>query len=608
MSDLAFFDIVDRFSALSQTLLSKASHPSQTQTNYTRAVLTDPLIKSVRDVDDIEAALFVVQAPSPGVEPSGPALDLKRRESVNATPLRKAREAPLQLWDAEECLESVLKLGEKYQIMPRAQGHAKELMKYVGTLSQSISILEHELMLAKKPLKPVNPISSAKQEEKLTREMEARVAAARRKRDELLGKIRKPSARETGHTTESDASIFTSPSTIRTLLNSSQTGDPPPAPPPQRKLTTAEAIAQRRAARQATRDAKRPQKSSQPPSEDEVAFWSATPRPVSSQSKGPKGESGGEETEETSSAGGSPVMSVPNPSLRWSLAGRKVAQPEETETELESKDEEETEGDGDATVILGAEPKTTQQEVALPQRRAFSLLRNPRNPHSRLTVEVQARIPSEVASKVQSKLPTQQQVESSEPSSQKDQVETFIKVLPEPGIPSQPSTGVSPEGTSDSLPLPVTPEVESQISRVWKTAGDILIPDHKYGVGQQRVGPPPPGSRETIKLLVALEETPISSSKSTDLALRSVLSEHTATPSPSVTTVQVFTAKIILLLLAALPNKVDQVRLKEALKAHPWAAVGIEGTADASTKVLYTCMGKKLIVIERREGTVRFAS
>ena len=110
-------------------------------------------------------------------------------------------------------------------------------------------------------------------------------------------------------------------------------------------------------------------------------------------------------------------------------------------------------------------------------------------------------------------------------------------------------------------------------------------------------------------LLVALDETPTSSSKSTDPPLLPILSEHTATPLSSITTAQVFMAKIILLLLSALPNKVDQASLKEALRSHPWASVGIEGSAraDAGTKVLYTCVGKKLIVIERREGMVRFA-
>ncbi len=110
-------------------------------------------------------------------------------------------------------------------------------------------------------------------------------------------------------------------------------------------------------------------------------------------------------------------------------------------------------------------------------------------------------------------------------------------------------------------------------------------------------------------LLIALDETPTSSSKSIDPALLSILSDHTASPPSVVSTAQVFMAKIILLLLGALPNKMDQARLKEVLRSHSWASVGIEGSAgaDTGTKVLYTCVGKKLIVIERREGMVRFA-
>ncbi|SRR5258708_2869119 len=113
MSGLAFFDVVDRFSALSHTLRERASHPTQTRTNYSRAVLREPLIKSVRDADDIEAALFVVQAPSVVTEPSGTAFDVKRKEPASATPLKKTREAPLQLLDAQEYLESAVRLGEK---------------------------------------------------------------------------------------------------------------------------------------------------------------------------------------------------------------------------------------------------------------------------------------------------------------------------------------------------------------------------------------------------------------------------------------------------------------------------------------------------------------
>ena len=113
MSGLAFFDVVDRFSALSHTLLERASHPTQTRTNYARAVLREPLIKLVRDADDAEAALFIVQTPSVATEPSATAFDLKRRELASATPLRKTREAPLQLLDAQEYLESAVKLGEK---------------------------------------------------------------------------------------------------------------------------------------------------------------------------------------------------------------------------------------------------------------------------------------------------------------------------------------------------------------------------------------------------------------------------------------------------------------------------------------------------------------
>jgi hypothetical protein len=112
MNGLGFLDAVDRFSGLAASLKMRASHPSPSKSHYTEVILsTEPIVNTVREADPMEAALFTVVPPSHGEGPS--IVDLKRKESASATPLRKAREAPLALLDPDEYLTSALRLGEQ---------------------------------------------------------------------------------------------------------------------------------------------------------------------------------------------------------------------------------------------------------------------------------------------------------------------------------------------------------------------------------------------------------------------------------------------------------------------------------------------------------------
>ena len=204
----------------------------------------------------------------------------------------------------------------------------------------------------------------------------------------------------------------------------------------------------------------------QPPSEDEAAFWGATPRPASSRSRDTKEEITDEETEETSAADTSPDVPVPNPSLRWSLAGRKAVQADETETDPEIRDEEENEGDGDATVILIKEPKTALPEVVPPLRRGFSLLRNPRSQYGQSTAAVPVPVPPPLPSSMVRVRSLAQQPEVSSPVVPNQQKQSKQNTIPEPSVPSEPAvmTGnVVCTEKGNNLPFPITPEIEMHV-------------------------------------------------------------------------------------------------------------------------------------------------
>lgn len=106
-----FNHIVDRIAVLSTAIHEKASHTTHAKSHYADAMLYKPLAAYVREADVVESRMFVVPQPSPGEIPT--AVDLARKETASATPLKKARDAPLALLEPEEYIRTVLRLGEK---------------------------------------------------------------------------------------------------------------------------------------------------------------------------------------------------------------------------------------------------------------------------------------------------------------------------------------------------------------------------------------------------------------------------------------------------------------------------------------------------------------
>lgn len=108
---MSFNHIVDRIAVLSSAIHEKASHSTHAKSRYAGAMLHQPLAAYVREAEVVESRMFVVPQPGPGEIPS--AVDLARKETASATPLKKARDAPLALLEPEEYIRSVLRLGEK---------------------------------------------------------------------------------------------------------------------------------------------------------------------------------------------------------------------------------------------------------------------------------------------------------------------------------------------------------------------------------------------------------------------------------------------------------------------------------------------------------------
>ncbi|KAI0051252.1 hypothetical protein FA95DRAFT_1602923 [Auriscalpium vulgare] len=174
-----------------------------------------------------------------------------------------------------------------------------------------------------------------------------------------------------------------------------------------------------------------------------------------------------------------------------------------------------------------------------------------------------------------------------------------------PAKPHLNNTG-SPPSSAKTQKVRITSDVERIIAKIWTTVGDIIMPGHPFDVSGK--GPnKPPRAKETIAHLHTLSaQTPAPSSPTT--------SSISGTVPPSVpgtyTTQQILTAHMLLALLAAPPNfALPLNRLKEAigLKAGVGASVAV-GAGQVPTRVLYGCVAKRLVRIDRGGGeqVVRF--
>jgi len=175
--------------------------------------------------------------------------------------------------------------------------------------------------------------------------------------------------------------------------------------------------------------------------------------------------------------------------------------------------------------------------------------------------------------------------------------------------------------SSSSSPFDASsPEVGLQMRRVWKTVGEILIPDNAYCKSSTC-----PDAETTLNILSAIASLP---TKSTDPngettgATMLLVNSHripTASAFPIVpSAIQVITAALVLTLLEYVvkdhPAPADdgyvwmpQNTLKATLKNNPWALEALSNErVDWVMKTMLKVVPTKLIVLDRKRGAVRF--
>ncbi|KAI9442522.1 hypothetical protein H4582DRAFT_2202611 [Lactarius indigo] len=146
----------------------------------------------------------------------------------------------------------------------------------------------------------------------------------------------------------------------------------------------------------------------------------------------------------------------------------------------------------------------------------------------------------------------------------------------------------------------VTGDVERIVSKIWATVGDLIMPGNPFSASGTD-GARPPRAKETIAHLHTLaSQDPLPASPTA-----SSLSSAVAPSAQSPTGQQVLTAHLLIALLEATPHfSLPLAKVKEILSARE--SVGT--MARASNRVLYGCVAKRLIRIDRGKGeqTVRF--
>ncbi|KAG5646305.1 hypothetical protein DXG03_003902 [Asterophora parasitica] len=178
---------------------------------------------------------------------------------------------------------------------------------------------------------------------------------------------------------------------------------------------------------------------------------------------------------------------------------------------------------------------------------------------------------------------------------------------PHPPRPASPAVEPVPE-TPTSAPsdpavkqakVRINSEVERVMARIWATIGDIIMPGHPFDISGRGTGSKPPRAKETIahlQMLSALSPSPTSPSAS------SVSSLSAGVPAPP-TPQQILTAHLILGLLGTSPQfSLPLNKAKDLLAAKASAGGGAGAVAQGTTRILYGCVAKRLVKIERGGG------
>ncbi|KAK0225776.1 hypothetical protein IW262DRAFT_1357830 [Armillaria fumosa] len=154
-----------------------------------------------------------------------------------------------------------------------------------------------------------------------------------------------------------------------------------------------------------------------------------------------------------------------------------------------------------------------------------------------------------------------------------------------------------PETPGTKARLRINTEVERIVAKIWATMGDVIMPGHPYRTADD--GSKPPRAKQTIahlQSMSALVPTPSSPSQSSLLSVDIAPSQ----PTPQ----QILTAHLLVTLLSCPPKfSMPLNKVKESLAAKAstgGSAILVAG--QGTTRVLYGCVAKRLIKIDRGGG------
>ncbi|KAH8993297.1 hypothetical protein EDB86DRAFT_3078779 [Lactarius hatsudake] len=183
----------------------------------------------------------------------------------------------------------------------------------------------------------------------------------------------------------------------------------------------------------------------------------------------------------------------------------------------------------------------------------------------------------------------------------------LLQTTSEPNIPVVDLGQSDISSTDDRTPrahsakkIRVTGDVERIVSKIWATVGDLIMPGNPFSTSGTS-GARPPRAKETIAHLHTLASQDPLPASPTASSLSSAVAPSTQSP----TSQQVLTAHLLIALLEATPHfALPLAKVKELLSARE--SVGT--MPRASNRVLYGCVAKRLIRIDRGKGeqTVRF--
>ncbi|RDB24854.1 hypothetical protein Hypma_008095 [Hypsizygus marmoreus] len=193
----------------------------------------------------------------------------------------------------------------------------------------------------------------------------------------------------------------------------------------------------------------------------------------------------------------------------------------------------------------------------------------------------------------------------------REEEETVVlkRLLPVSGTPEPSASPSAPRSDEQSIAdasvpvhtkLPkvkVNSDVERITAKIWATVGDIIMPGHPFDPSDAGINSKPPRAKETIAHLQSLSAlTPSPSSPSA-----SSISSASA-PGPP-TSQQILTAHLLLSLLTSPPHfSMPLNKTKDLLAAKASGGGSIVSAGQGTTRILYGCVAKRLVKIERGGG------